>query len=286
MFLRPDNGGQARGQTPCPMLFSMLLGKQPWPGGLGLGGEMARPRTTRAQPQASRPGLLSVVRPFLKNVIRPFLEHGPLVGGEASSDNLVDPHSAIRKPANRSDRRIQGGEYDSCAGCDASIGYACGGGVRALLLVGYIIVNTCPPLSAPVVAADARFAEPCPHLAFQWSPEMNIQEVPDVAELSTQLAADNVRVNRFLDSLTGRIDELAHAARNGDWKEVRRISDFIARTSVHYGCLNISEQAEQVRSASEPPSDVLELKRSVLRLIAAYGHASTRQASDAVDAGV
>ena len=69
------------------------------------------------------------------------------------------------------------------------------------------------------------------------------QKLANLAELSNQLAQNNVRVRNFVDQLCTRIDQLVAAATEGDWEEVDRISHHIGRTGASNGYPLIMEAA-------------------------------------------
>lgn len=101
---------------------------------------------------------------------------------------------------------------------------------------------------------------------------MKQQDRPNIAEIAGRLSADNARVNRFVDGLVQRIDTLVDAATRSDWEEVRRLGEYIARSSATYGYPIISESAKKVCEATAEDNE-LEIKRSVVKLIGASGRA-------------
>jgi tRNA A58 N-methylase Trm61 len=100
---------------------------------------------------------------------------------------------------------------------------------------------------------------------------------PDLARLNLQLAANAARVSQYVETLTSRVDRLVEATMTEDWQEVRRLSDHLSQSSNSYGYEAIGERARRVCDAMDQPGDaeanVLEIKRSVLRLIGACGRA-------------
>src|SRR5690606_34429013 len=96
------------------------------------------------------------------------------------------------------------------------------------------------------------------------------QDLPNLAQLNAKLAADNHRVNQWIDGLVERIDKLVDATMRSDWMEVKRLSQFIARSSALYGLPLLAENAERVSLASEAGSEV-DIKRGVIKLIGAAG---------------
>lgn len=99
------------------------------------------------------------------------------------------------------------------------------------------------------------------------------QALPDMSRYNAQLAGDAARVSRFMDGMTARVDNLLHAARHDDWSEVRRVSDYIARSSKTYGYLAITESARQLCQAIDNAENDQEIRRGLVRLIGVYGRA-------------
>ena len=100
---------------------------------------------------------------------------------------------------------------------------------------------------------------------------------PDLTSLNSQLAANTARVSQYVETLTARVDRLVEATMTEDWQEVRRLSDHLAQSSNSYGYEAIGERARRVcdemDKPDKPETNVLEIKRSVLRLIGACGRA-------------
>jgi hypothetical protein len=92
--------------------------------------------------------------------------------------------------------------------------------------------------------------------------------LPDLAQLNSKLAADNQRVNLWVDGLVERIDKLVDATMRSDWMEVKRLSAFIARSSAIYGFPLLSESAERMAAASDEQNEA-EAKRNLVKLIGA-----------------
>lgn len=101
---------------------------------------------------------------------------------------------------------------------------------------------------------------------------MHDHERAAIAELSAKLAADNLRVIAFIDSLVGRVDNLVDSAKAGDWQEVQRVSDYVARSGATYGYPLISESAQKLSEAVSANDELL-MKRRLLKLIGACGRA-------------
>ena len=100
---------------------------------------------------------------------------------------------------------------------------------------------------------------------------------PDLTSLNSQLAANTARVSQYVETLTTRVDKLVEATMAEDWQEVRRLSDHLAQNSINYGYPAIGARARRVCDETDKPGqaeeNVLEIKRSVLRLIGACGRA-------------
>lgn len=101
---------------------------------------------------------------------------------------------------------------------------------------------------------------------------MSHDALPNIAHLNAKLAADNHRVNMWVDGLVERIDKIVDATMRSDWMEVKRLSIFIARSSAIYGYPLLAENADRLANSSEQ-EDETEIKRSVLKLIGAAGRA-------------
>jgi hypothetical protein len=96
--------------------------------------------------------------------------------------------------------------------------------------------------------------------------------LPNLAQLNTRLAADNFRVNQWIDGLVERIDRIVDATMRSDWMEVKRLAGFIAKSSAIYGFPLLAENAERVVAASQEQNEA-EVKRNVIKLIGAAGRA-------------
>jgi hypothetical protein len=96
--------------------------------------------------------------------------------------------------------------------------------------------------------------------------------LPNIAHLNAKLAADNQRVNQWVDGLVERIDKIVDATMRSDWMEVKRLSQFIARSSAIYGYPLLAENADRLAGASEAQDDT-EIKRGVIKLIGAASRA-------------
>lgn len=100
---------------------------------------------------------------------------------------------------------------------------------------------------------------------------------PDLAKLSARLAANNARVDAFLNSLPSRIDRLVEAALAGDWDQVRQVSEFIAMSGAACDCTELAAKAEAVAKEAKQATDSTTLRRGVLRLICECGRARPQQ---------
>ncbi len=98
---------------------------------------------------------------------------------------------------------------------------------------------------------------------------MTTRTFPDLGRLSNQLVADNARIGRYMESLPKHVDKLMQATEAGDWNEVKRLSDFLASSSVMFDCPEMTAIAQSVCEAVDKPNNEIEIKRSVLRLISA-----------------
>lgn len=105
--------------------------------------------------------------------------------------------------------------------------------------------------------------------------------LPNLGKISDQLASQNARISRYVDSLPRRVDSLVHAAIDSDWAEVRRLGDFLAATSEVYGCCEIRDAARRLCLEIDRPRNDLAVKRSLVRLIAKCGVARVPKAASA-----
>jgi hypothetical protein len=96
----------------------------------------------------------------------------------------------------------------------------------------------------------------------------------DIAALNARLARQNRRVQSQLDEFIGRLDRLIDAAMAGDWEGVRRWSVEAAHGGAGEG--EIIESAQLLLEAADRADSEAELKRRVMRLIAACGKAQGR----------
>jgi hypothetical protein len=100
---------------------------------------------------------------------------------------------------------------------------------------------------------------------------MNDVSRPDLIKLSQRLAGDSARVEKFLDGLQWRVDKLVTATEEDDWREVRRLSEFLAHSGQVYGYPAISEQARHVCQNIERPESRAAAMQGLVRLIGMCG---------------
>jgi HPt (histidine-containing phosphotransfer) domain-containing protein len=100
---------------------------------------------------------------------------------------------------------------------------------------------------------------------------MTTRTLPDLGRLSNQLVAHNARIGRYLETLPKHVDKLVQAMEAGDLSEVKRLSDFLASSSVMFDCPEMTEIAQSVCDAVDKPNNETEIKRSVMRLISVCG---------------
>ena len=105
---------------------------------------------------------------------------------------------------------------------------------------------------------------------------MNDSFRPDLSLLSARLAQNTARINRVLDALSVRIDEMVAHADRSDWQQVRELSETVAGVSEAHGMHTLGERARQVGKAATRTDDVCDVKRSLIRLIGAYGRARSQ----------
>ena len=99
---------------------------------------------------------------------------------------------------------------------------------------------------------------------------------PNTGAISDQLAADNARVANYVDGILGRVDQLVEAVSEGRWHDVRRISDYIARSSATYQCPAIAVDARDVCIATIETDNAEEIKRRIVKLIGTCGRESAK----------
>jgi hypothetical protein len=97
------------------------------------------------------------------------------------------------------------------------------------------------------------------------------KQPPDIAALNARLARQNRRVQSKLDELIGQLDCLVDAALAGDWEGVRRWSVEISQCGKTHEDPEILESAQLLVEAADRADNEAELKRHVMRLIAACG---------------
>lgn len=104
--------------------------------------------------------------------------------------------------------------------------------------------------------------------------------IPNLADLTARLTADNERVARFADTLPPRIESIVEAAMNDDWAEVSRLTDYLSRTCGVYGFKNIAQAAFQVTESIRTEQGGKETRRRVVRLVGLAGRAPAVPAQD------
>src|SRR5436190_5013757 len=104
--------------------------------------------------------------------------------------------------------------------------------------------------------------------------------IPNLADLTARLTADNERVTRFADTLPPRIESIVEAAMNDDWDEVSRLSDYLSRTCGVYGFKNIAIAASQVTESIRTDQGNKETRRRVVRLVGLAGRAPAIPTAD------
>ena len=97
--------------------------------------------------------------------------------------------------------------------------------------------------------------------------------------MTARLASDNERVACYVHGLASHVDHLISASQEGDWQEVRRVSEFLIRSSSVYGLAEVARSAEQVCRALDDPANTVEIKRNLLKLIGRCGSAGRRQSA-------
>ncbi len=96
---------------------------------------------------------------------------------------------------------------------------------------------------------------------------------PDIAGLNARLRSQNHRVRGYLEGVIGQLDRLIDAALAHDWEGVRHWSREISQCSEARRETDILRSAELVLEAASRAENEAELKRRVLKLIAACGEA-------------
>lgn len=97
---------------------------------------------------------------------------------------------------------------------------------------------------------------------------------PNLSKGTAQLSADNARIMKFTDGVTSRVDKLVEAALADDWTEVRRLAEYMMRSSNAYGCANVSACAKQMCDEIDKPDNRQGIQQSLTRLIGACGAAA------------
>ena len=100
---------------------------------------------------------------------------------------------------------------------------------------------------------------------------------PDIRRLTAKMARDNDRVTCFVHGLTRHVDRLVSASQMTDWKEVRRVCEFLMKSSTVYGLDEIAQSAQRVCRALDDSEGSDEVKRSLLKLVGRCGGAGRRE---------
>ncbi len=99
---------------------------------------------------------------------------------------------------------------------------------------------------------------------------------PDIASLNARLGAQNSRVRHYLEGVVGSLDRLIDAALDRDWEAVRHWSREISQSAAARPDAEILQSAQLVLEAADRAENEKELKRRVMKLIAACGDAQRR----------
>jgi len=85
------------------------------------------------------------------------------------------------------------------------------------------------------------------------------------------MAANHARLCAYADSLSNTIDALVDATCREDWRRVQEISHELSESSRAEGFRAMSALACRVFDDAHPPTRPQSLKRSLIRLIGAWG---------------
>ena len=100
---------------------------------------------------------------------------------------------------------------------------------------------------------------------------------PDIGRMTRRLDADNSRIDRFLDSLPGHVDQIVSAALDEDWNEVNRQSNYLADGSQEYGYTQLAQSARQLSDVMAEQDNHIEMRREVVKFIGTYGRTAHTQ---------
>lgn len=96
---------------------------------------------------------------------------------------------------------------------------------------------------------------------------------PDLARISSRLAANNSRVSDFIEGLPLRVDMLVAAAQDENWQEVRRVSGNVAEGGSETGLTTLAEAARRLCDDLDNGNHDLDIKRGIVKLIGQCGKA-------------
>jgi hypothetical protein len=94
---------------------------------------------------------------------------------------------------------------------------------------------------------------------------------PNLARISSRLAANNGRVVQFLELAEAQLSQLASASTEDDWSEVLRLGQYVAETSQAAGHPEIAQQARLVCQHLEHIETRDEALAALVRLIGMCG---------------
>jgi len=100
---------------------------------------------------------------------------------------------------------------------------------------------------------------------------MQKEELPNLTQLASKMAANQAQVARYVDRLDGPLDELVAATLRHDWGQVQRISGQVAASGRANGYRAVSAMAQRVFDEAHRPNNDLGVKRSLIRLIGTCG---------------
>ena len=106
---------------------------------------------------------------------------------------------------------------------------------------------------------------------------MSQNNLPDLSKLSHKVALNNVRVHKFLDGLSSKIDAMLEAAKEKNWPEVTRLGHFVYRCSEVYGYDELAEKADSVCTATSNLMSDKEIGKRIIRLVGAYARSSNKR---------
>ncbi len=105
---------------------------------------------------------------------------------------------------------------------------------------------------------------------------MNEPMRPDLARMSSAMAANHVKAAKSIEALADQIDQLVRAAGRQDWHTVASLGRQLVGDSRHSGYRGVSALAQTVCDEAGKPDNAVEVKRSLIRLIGTYGRTASR----------